>query len=106
MKVHILTLLTNIKKDYKIGNIEYSDIKIVIINQEQSKNWKELSATYPDWNFSILEFSNIGFNEDKTQAFVYYGFDKGALTATGGYFIFEKKRGKWKIKACIPSWSS
>ena len=94
------------QEDLQMGNIKYSNVEIVIINHEQSKNWEELFTTYPNWNFSILEFSNIGFNEEKSQAFVYYGFNSGALAAGGIYIIFEKKRGKWKEKAVIPAWTS
>lgn len=85
---------------------KYPKIDIIIVNQEQSKNWEKLLATYPDWNFSILEFSNIGFNEDKTQALLYYGFDSGPGVGGGIYIILEKKRGKWKKKAVIPAWAA
>ena len=65
-----------------------------------------LLAMYPNWNHSILEFSNIGFNEEKNQAFVYYGFDSGSGVGGGFYIIFEKKKGKWKNKAVIPAWAA
>ena len=92
-----------------IENSNYSDVNIVIINQEQSKNREELLTRYPNWawNLLILEFSNIGFNENKTQALVYYGFDGGGYGIGGGfYIIFEKKRGKWKRKGVMPAWAA
>ena len=94
------------KDSFHIENNKYLNVDIVIVSQEQSKNRKELLVMYPNWNGSILEFSNIGFNERKDQAFVYYGFDSGAGTGGGFYIIFEKKKNKWKQKVVIPAWAA
>ena len=103
------TFLDFIKKNQKstnMDNFKFPDVDIVVVNQEQSKRKKELLTMYPNWNHSILEFSNIGFNEEKNQAFVYYGFDSGSGVGGGFYIIFEKKKGKWKNKAVIPAWAA
>ncbi len=94
------------QEDLHFESIEFSDIEIVTINKEQSKSRKELLASYPNWDGSILEFSNIGFNEEKDQAFVYYGFDSGPGVGGGVYIVFEKKRKKWKRKIVIPAWAA
>ncbi|MGD2033805.1 MAG: hypothetical protein PVF73_02040 [Bacteroidales bacterium] len=94
------------KEGLHMGSDKYPDITIVMVNQEQSKNRKELLKTYPNWNRSVLEFSNIGFNKEKDQAFVYYGFDSGPGVGGGIYIVFEKKRKKWKRKATIPAWAA
>ena len=78
----------------------------MIINSEQKKNWEELRESFPNWNGSVLEFSNIGFNEEKNQALVYYGFDKGPSVGGGVYIVLEKKKKKWKCKKVIPSWAA
>ena len=56
---------------------EFSDVKIIIIDKEQIENRKELFDLHPNWNGSILEFSNIGFNKKKDQAILYYAFSFG-----------------------------
>ena len=103
------TFMDFIKKNQDNFHIEkdkYSGIDIVIVSQEQSKSRKELLAIYPNWNDSILEFSNIGFNERNDQALMYYGFDSGAGIGGGFYIVFEKKKNKWKEKVVIPAWAA
>ena len=85
---------------------KYTDIEIIRVSQEISNNWNALIEKYPNWNLSILEFSNIGFNEEKNQALMYYGFYNGPLSAGGFFIVFEKKRDKWKEKFVIPIWST
>ena len=92
--------------NFHIENDKYSDIDIIIVSQKQSKNRKELFAKYPNWNGSILEFSNIGFNERNDQAFLYYGFDSGSGTGGGFYIVFEKKKNNWKEKVVVPAWAT
>ena len=48
---------------------------------------------------------NIGFNEAKTQAMVYYAYYDGVVGG-GIYIIYEKKKSKWKQVKVIPSWAA
>ena len=103
------TFIDFIKKNQEglqMGSDRFTAIDIVMVNQEQSKSRKELLTTYPNWNGSILEFSNIGFNGERDQAFVYYGFNSGPGVGGGIYIVFEKKKNKWKCKAVIPAWAA
>ena len=98
--------LENRKVDLQLRPIEFSDVKIVIIDKEQIENKKELFDSYPNWNGSILEFSNIGFNRKKDQAILYHGFKFGQGAGGGIYIVLKKKWKKWKIKKVIPSWAN
>ncbi len=93
------------RKELDIRYIEKLDYNTVFLDKEKGYDRKQLLAKYPDWNLSILEFSNIGFNEEKTLALVYYGFDSEGVGG-GAYLIYKRKRGKWKLQKIIPSWSS
>jgi len=78
-------------EDIHIPNIEF----IVFKSDSVPKN-NELIARYPNWIFSVLEFSNIGFNKENNQALIYYSFNSGASVGGGFYMVYEKKRRKWK----------
>ena len=91
--------------NFQFENLKVADIETVMFNKESRPNWEELYSTYPNWDYRILEFSNIGFNEVKNQAMVYYGFDSGA-TGGGVYIIYKKKGIRWKIKKVISAWAA
>lgn len=93
------------KVDLQLQTNEFSDVEIVIINKEQSENRKELFDSHPNWDGSIIEFSNIGFNRKKDQAIMYYGFTSGLASGGGIYIVFKKKWKKWKPKKVLPSWA-
>lgn len=93
------------REELDIGHIEKLDYNIVFLDKEKVYDRKQLLAKYPDWNLSILEFSNIGFNKEKNQAIVYYGFESVSGVGGGTYLVYKKKGKKWKLKKIIPSWS-
>jgi len=90
----------------QIAQFDFPGIEMVMLNSESPTNRRELQSKYPKWIPSILEVSNIGFNEPKTQALVYYGFDSGPGVGGGIYIVFEKKRRKWKQQILIPAWAT
>jgi hypothetical protein len=94
------------KLDLQSEKIGISGVKVVILENESIPRWSEIISKYPNWIFSIIEFSNIGFNEAKDQALVYYGFDSGPGVGGGFYVVFEKKKRKWKQKGIIPAWAA
>jgi hypothetical protein len=108
-KLDEYTFIDFVKKNQVGLNFDsssFSGIYIVMVNKEQSKNWNQLYTLYPNWNGSILELSNIGFNKERDQAFVYYGFSSGPGVGGGIYIVFEKKREEWKPKKVIPAWAT
>ncbi len=108
-KLDEYTFVDFVKKNQEGLNFDsssFSGIDIIMANKEQSKNWNQLYTLHPNWNGSILELSNIGFNKEKDQAFVYYGFSSGPGVGGGIYIVFEKKREKWKTKKVIPAWAA
>lgn len=97
------------RRNQKIEKLDFINIRsdIIIIDNIQIADKREFLLKHPKWNLWILEFSKIGFNEQRNQALVYYGFETEAKTGGGVYIILKKKRnGKWKIKRKIPSWAS
>jgi len=97
------------RRNQKIEKLDFINIwsDIIIIDNKQILDKHEFLLKHPNWNLWILEFSKIGFNEQRNQALVYYGFETEARTGGGVYIILKKKRnGKWKIKKKIPSWAS
>src|SRR5690606_22856645 len=96
-KYMFLDFIKENRKELDIRHIEELDYNIVILDKEKVYDKKQLLAKYPDWNLSILEFSNIGFNKEKTLALVYYCFDSGGVGG-GAYLIYKRKGGKWKLK--------
>lgn len=92
-------------------NVQFEEINIpgfefIAFKRDSVPKYKELIVKYPYWVHSILEFSNIGFNKEKDQALVYYGFNSGPGVGGGVYIVFEKRRNKWKCKKVIPAWAS
>jgi hypothetical protein len=54
----------------------------------------------------IMKFSNIGFNESKNLALIYYDWLCGALCGDGNIAILEKKMNQWRMKEIINLWVS
>lgn len=98
--------INNNQLDSQFEKLEMPGMELVIIENESIPSWAELNSLYPNWIFSILEFSNIGFNESKNQALVYYAFDSGSGVGGGFYMVYEKKRRKWKQQGFIPAWAA
>jgi hypothetical protein len=90
----------------QFGKLKLPGNEIVMIKNEPKPNWQELIEKYPNWIHSIIELSNIGYNEEKNQALIYYGFDSGPGVGGGFYVIYEYNGRKWKCKKVIPSWAA
>jgi hypothetical protein len=100
-KQTFLNFIEKSKSSLQFGEVIIPKIELVILKKESIPSSKELSLKYPKWIRAIIELSNIGFNEAKNQAIVYYGFFVGQGLDGGAYIIYEKRRKKWKKKGLI-----
>ncbi len=67
--------------------------------------WRRLSRRYPGYMLYTV-FSRVGFDRDKTRAFVYHSFEKGHLTGYGHFYFLRKIKGKWVVKDWSRIWMS
>jgi hypothetical protein len=108
-KIEFQTFINFIQENQLNLNYEKINIyntKVVILENKLVPSWKELISKYPDWIYSIIEFSNIGFNDAKSQALVYYGFYSGPGVGGGCFLVLENNGRKWKCKKVIQAWAA
>ncbi len=58
--------------------------------------WTSFRKKFPN-SGGFLSFSNVGFNKQHNQAFVYVDWNCGPTCGAGGYILLKKVRGKWEI---------
>ena len=100
------------KKESIIQNLFNKDLRINLIEKiethelfKKHTGWDDFYKKYKNSD-GILEFSRIGFNKNKTQAFFYYSKSSGFLNASGIYTFYEKKNGKWIYSSSFMAWIS
>jgi len=85
-----------------------------LISSQQIKSalgdgqWDKFHERYPN-SRGWIELSAVGFNPDKTVAVVYMGHYCGPLCGGGGFYVLEKKDGKWvylELKGESCAWAS
>lgn len=54
----------------------------------------------------IFEISEVGFNQTKDKAVVYYEWFCGSLCGDGNLAILRKENGNWKIEEILNLWIS
>jgi hypothetical protein len=84
----ILQKQFQLEKPYEL--ISANQIKSIF----QQGDWKDFYKLYPDSN-GYIDFSAVGFNEEKTIAVVYIGKHCGYLCGSGKFHVQQKKDGKW-----------
>ena len=67
--------------------------------------WTKFYKKYPD-SSGIIFFSNVGFNDEHSQAFVYAGRSCGGLCGEGEYILLNKVNGRWVIQKEQDLWVS
>lgn len=67
--------------------------------------WRSFYKNFPKSSGKI-NFSNVGFNAQLTQAIVYVSHGCGGLCGSGDYYLLEKKNGKWEIAEEAGAWVS
>ncbi len=81
------------------------DIDSLFPTGEFDRAWSRFYAKYPD-SSGIINFSNIGFNRDMTQALVSTGRGCGGLCGEGYYVLLVKKKGVWIVGSKTNTWVS
>lgn len=54
----------------------------------------------------LVEISRAGFNNNRTQAILYYGKMSGKLAGGGNLYSLAKEEGKWKVIHVVKIWVS
>jgi hypothetical protein len=67
--------------------------------------WTRFYQKYPN-SSGLIFFSEIGFNSQHDQAFLYAGRGCGGLCGSGEYVLLSKINGKWEIRKEIGLWVS
>jgi hypothetical protein len=67
--------------------------------------WTRFYRKYP-FSSGLIMFSQVGFNEQHDQAFVYAGRGCGGLCGEGAYYLLRKTNGKWEILSEQGLWVS
>lgn len=78
-------------------------VKLISDNEMKGERIIEIIRKHPESN-GILTFSLVGFNEKKTEAFLYIENFRGGLDAFGGYVYLVKIDSKWKVKKYDQTW--
>ena len=91
----------SMRTDMNLGN-EY----VLISKNEMDVNRDRdvFSKKYPNSSFTF-SFSRVGFNEEYTQALIYYEF-WSPIGEAGGYCVFEKEHEAWVLHKCPSFWKT
>lgn len=75
-------------------------------NKDKDAAWiASFFEKYPDAR-GIIQLSKIGFNKDRTEAFVFAEFICSPLCSGGNNILLEKNSGVWKVKEKFEGWKS
>ncbi|HEY9206882.1 MAG TPA: hypothetical protein VIO58_13300 [Candidatus Methanoperedens sp.] len=107
-------------KNFKIINSNRSELdtkfsivqRVFLVSENELNNifsefngWDRFYEIYPN-SSGVIEISRVGFNNNYTQALLYYG-EQSHYVAGNGYLIFLiKEEGKWIIKEQVMLWIS
>lgn len=73
---------------------------VVVTNRDLPRSvnnfWGEFYKKFPR-SSGIVSFSNVGFNDQHDQAFLYAARSCGGLCGAGDYVLLKKVNGKWEI---------
>jgi hypothetical protein len=86
--------------------------KRVFISDEELKtilkdrlDWEAFYKKYPD-SQGVMTLSNVGFDREMKQAFVYVANTRGSMNGVGLYVVLEKQDGVWRVKEKATGWMS
>lgn len=102
-KNELLDDFANINKNPSI--IAFGDTKefgFKIVSRAMVRQMEDnLSSTC-----GLIQFSNIGFNKERSLALVYVGVQNETRNGSGRYFVVRFVEGNWVIVQQIPAWNS
>lgn len=81
------------------------DLSSVFDKPGIDSGWTSFYQKYPR-SSGIVFFSAVGFNRDRTQAFVYAGSQCDGLCGSGQYVLLRKENGLWIIQQQMALWVS
>lgn len=85
--------------------VKYDFINKEELNKDFENDIKDFSKKYPNLG-GLIEFSAIGFNENKNQAFVQVDYTFCPLCGFGSSLLLERIDGNWKIVKSYGGWVS
>jgi hypothetical protein len=86
---------------------EYTFITDELEIQTTGGDWEIFYKRFPNAELlGITTLSRVGFNKDKTQAFLYSDFLSGPVNGAGHYILFEKINDKWNEVSRFRCWIS
>lgn len=94
--------IENISNPIEISKLNLGERKFNYKTQEEldklfnNGGWENLYKIYGE-DVCIVNFSRVGFNENKSRVFVYYTISRGYLSGGGYFAILEFKNSKWEI---------
>ncbi len=71
----------------------------------EQEGWESFRKKYPTTRW-VITFSRVGFNREKTKAFVFVGDACGPLCGEGNAYLLLKKDNIWKIEKESMLWIS
>lgn len=95
----------NFEVSIKQNFISKSESEKIFGGNHPFDGWSNFYKKYPE-STGEINFSNVGFNAQSTQAIVYVVYGCGGLCGSGEYYLLEKKNGKWEIIETANSWVS
>lgn len=87
----------------KIPNERVLEDKAELEEGNSGTPTQALFEKYPDAR-GVISLSKIGFNQDRTEAFVRVEFTHCGLCGRGDQVLLEKKSGVWKVKGIFNLW--
>ena len=83
--------------------ISSAEISYIFDSEDIDANWEEFYQEYENSN-GIIRFSQIGFNEDKTQSVLEISYKYGTLGGEGYIIYLIKQNDNWVMKDMILTW--
>ena len=67
-----------------------------LLDDAMGQFWTNFHRKFPN-SAGLLSFSNVGFNKQHNQAFVYVDWNCGDTCGVGEYILLKKVHGKWEV---------
>jgi len=101
------------QKKYPMDKDSFSvDQEIVLLTEGESDaifwgggRWGEFNSKFPG-SSGTIELSRVGFNNDKTEAILYFGNQQDRLMGQGFYLLLARNGDSWRIIDRCSIWIS